>query len=194
MWLLATIYWYRQHGSYTHFFIIQCFNSHRFCLLIYSVIGWHIRIHWYFIGISYLAQEAVVLVWSLVTLRWKATSFFLKSAGNFWQREVLLWSLNPFLCIIFMHQPMLALKWCHVMCGLAGSCALYFIVFREISTSVFFFFKHVNSTVSFYNSWKCPCLGPLNDFWVEFAFISFCFCSFHLCTFASTTLNFLAAL
>jgi hypothetical protein len=92
-----------------------------------------------------------------------------------------------------MHQPMLALKWCHLMCDLAGSCAVYFIVLHVISTSVFLF-EHVNSTVSFYNAWKCPFLGPLKDFWVEFAFISFCFCSFQPSAFCSATLNFLAAL
>ena len=33
--------------------------------------------------------------------------------------------------------------------------------------------------------WPHPCLGPVKEFWVEFAFISFYSCCFHLCTFAS---------
>jgi len=63
-----------------------------------------------------------------ITCGRKATSFSFNSAGNLGHGEVLLWRHNPFPCQT--HTPLtLALKWCHVMlCHLASSRALYFIV------------------------------------------------------------------
>ena len=51
-----------------------------------------------------------------------------------------------------------------------------------------------NSTVHCSDAWKCPFLGPLKDFWVEFAFFIFCFCCLHPHVFDSTILTFFAVL
>jgi hypothetical protein len=64
------------------------------------------------------------------------------------------------------------------LCELASFCALYFTATHVIRTLLFL--KHTNSMTSCSNSWKCPCLGPMKDFWVELAFVSFYFCCFHL--------------
>lgn len=75
---------------------------------------------WHFISISYLVQAVTVLFTKSNHTLLKSTNLLLKSAGNVWQSQVL--SQTPVLCTIHTHQPMLALKWCHVMCYLASSC------------------------------------------------------------------------
>jgi hypothetical protein len=55
----------------------RCFHHHRFCPdVISSIICWNIKLHWSFIGPSYLSQHVLVL-WSAVTCPWRAAGLSL---------------------------------------------------------------------------------------------------------------------
>jgi hypothetical protein len=146
-------------------------------LMSLSVIWWHIKVHWHF--------------WRFLFGSGCNCSFFevqslLQNSSKLLQ---VFWQFLMKQCSVtrqpvsshHAHTPMHAgLDCCRVkLCVSACCCVLYFMKLH-VSGSLVFLFRGTNSRVSCLNSWKCPNLGPLKDFWVEFAFISFYFffCAF----------------
>lgn len=151
-----------------HLFIIKCWNHHRFCpIIIDSLIGWRTKIQWCFIGIVYLVLEGS----NYNLLR----SNRILIDDYFWQNEVLTQREVMHLCIMCIHQPVLVWK---QRCVIWQVAMLYILLSHLTGTPILLFKQSVNNSCS--DSWKCPCVGPLKDVWVEFEFIICCFC---LCNF-----------
>ena len=92
--------------------VTQCLNPHIFCPSVNnSTNGQHMKIHWSFIGISYLAQEVTVIFaksnhMSLISKKTSPQSLLARSGKVKSTTKTQL----MFLCIIHTHAPVLVLK------------------------------------------------------------------------------------
>ena len=185
---LGTVLWFKityglpsanttNKTSYVYLFIIWCFNHHRFCPIIGSIIGWHIKIHWHFIGIFHLAQKDNCLLFKVRSHHRKATSFS-KSAGHF--------LLSKERTHSFPHTPtcsglkmMLRIVWCGKF-----PCCIFYCLARNWHSS----FSPQEFSFMILGNWVTErFLGGVCIYQILFFF-------FHLQLFASTTMTFLPAL
>jgi hypothetical protein len=77
-WQLATICWCCPHYGYMPLFIISCFHL-RFCpSIVNSILCWHVKVHWGFISISSLAEDAIVYFVKSIDMSLKRTNLLLE--------------------------------------------------------------------------------------------------------------------
>lgn len=164
--------------SYAYLFIIFLYFNHpRFCPIIDNIIGWHIKIHWHFIGIFHLAQKDNCLLFKVQSHHRKATTFS-KSAGHFW--------LSKERTRSFPHTPTcsgLKMMLCIVWCGWFP-CFIFYCLAHNWHSS----FSPQEFSFIILGNWATErFLGGVRIYQILFFF-------FHLWSFASTTMKFLHAL
>jgi len=143
----------------THIFNYPHFNHQKFCSCITDSIIWqHIKLHSHLMSIFYVTQNIIFVFQRPVTCHCKPTSFYSKSAGNFWLIEVLK-TENPFLHNIHSHQSMLVLNWYHIMWFGKFPCFIFYAS-RVISTPIFPMHRF---NLSYSECWIHPSLGWLKD-------------------------------
>ena len=102
------------------------------------------------------------LLWSIMTRRWKFTSFSSKSVGSFWQIAVRCRRDRPLHLMKRSTHPRLALNMCLCIFHALVTSFAFYLMSSPVTGRPFFRLSNTNTSRS--TSWCLPLRGPMNFF------------------------------